>query len=174
MSLRTSEPCAVCEPRGVCVRHSVQEAPKPPRPPAPSPGPTDLYTRRWYEMCAQHTVGRTRRRWPRRASAPKDHPHGCHIWPTPLQAPDPRYPGGHSPTPLPPRPYPLDPSGGVNWQAVGKRYKQGLLTPADYGTHYKCIVHRQFKLRRGAGGDSCKVCGTQKETVYSIQEDAEA
>ena len=64
-------------------------------------------------MCAQHTVGRTRRRWPRRASAPKDHPHGCHIWPTPLQAPDPRYPGGHSPTPLPPRPYPLDPSGGT-------------------------------------------------------------
>jgi hypothetical protein len=55
--------------------------------------------------------------------------------------------------------------GDVNWQAVGKRYKQGLLTPADFGTHYKCIVHRQFKLRRGEGGDSCRVCGTQKETV---------
>jgi hypothetical protein len=55
--------------------------------------------------------------------------------------------------------------GEVNWQAVGKRYKQGILAPADYGTHYKCIVHRQFKLRRGEGGDACRICGEHKESV---------
>ena len=55
--------------------------------------------------------------------------------------------------------------GEVNWQAVGKRYKQGILTPADYGSHYKCIVHRQFKLRRGEGGNACRLCGEHKESV---------
>ena len=42
--------------------------------------------------------------------------------------------------------------GEINWGAVGARYKMGLVTPADYGTHFKCIGHRYFKLRRGEQG----------------------
>lgn len=60
--------------------------------------------------------------------------------------------------------------GEVNWQGVGKRFKMGLVTPTDYGTHYKCIVHRQMRLRRGDDGDRCRMCGEEKETIDHMGE----
>ena len=60
--------------------------------------------------------------------------------------------------------------GEISWSSIGNRYKQGLVTPADFGTHYKCITHRQFKLRRGEGGDRCRLCGAEKESVQHFGE----
>jgi hypothetical protein len=60
--------------------------------------------------------------------------------------------------------------GEVNWEAVGKRYKVGLCAPTDFGTHYKCIAHRQFQLRRGDDGDQCRLCGGSKETLAHFGE----
>ena len=60
--------------------------------------------------------------------------------------------------------------GEIDWQGVGKRFKMGLVTPTDYGTHYKCIVHRQMRLRRGDEGDRCRLCGKEKETIDHMGE----
>ena len=46
----------------------------------------------------------------------------------------------------------------------------GLTTPADYGTHYKCIAHRQMKTNRGADAKLCRLCGREKETILHFGE----
>ena len=64
--------------------------------------------------------------------------------------------------------------GPTNWETVAKRYKQGFLTPKDYGSHYKCIAHRGLCTRKRkpseAGLTSCRICGKTDETVEHLGE----
>ena len=60
--------------------------------------------------------------------------------------------------------------GEMNWQAVAKRYKMGLVTPTDFGTHYKCIAHRQWRVWGEGGRKRCRLCGHEKESVEHLGE----
>ena len=51
---------------------------------------------------------------------------------------------------------------------IGARYTVGVLTPKDFGSHYKCILHRCFKTRaidRSTADPVCRVCGLERESV---------
>jgi len=64
--------------------------------------------------------------------------------------------------------------GKIDWKRVAARYKQGLLAPTDYGTHYKCVAHRGFCTRSHkpteSGNTMCRLCGCAKETVEHFGE----
>ena len=56
---------------------------------------------------------------------------------------------------------------------IGKRYTTGVLTPKDYGTHYKCVLHRTFRVRKHdctAEDKLCRVCGLDEESVRHFGE----
>jgi hypothetical protein len=62
--------------------------------------------------------------------------------------------------------------GKTNWELVARRYKQGFLTPKDFGSHYKCIAHRGLCTRKrkpsDTGSKMCRVCGMVEETVEHL------
>ena len=61
----------------------------------------------------------------------------------------------------------------VDWQGVGKRYKSGLGTPKDFGSHFKNILHRSFFTNPHnpkAGSPLCRACGLHRESIMHFGE----
>ena len=58
--------------------------------------------------------------------------------------------------------------GALPFHEIGCRYTVGVLTPKDFGSHYKCILHRCFKTRAidpTAADPTCRVCGLERESI---------
>jgi len=59
----------------------------------------------------------------------------------------------------------------INWCSVGLRYRQRLLTPRDFMTHYKLILHRGLFTRSQSSvriDDTCRLCNAHKETIRHL------
>ena len=58
-------------------------------------------------------------------------------------------------------------SGGLPWSAIGSLYQGGLLTPKDYSSHFKNILHRALLVRSrmpaADGSQKCRCCGGPTE-----------
>ena len=61
--------------------------------------------------------------------------------------------------------------GPINWQFVSAKYRSNLLTPRDYMTHYKLILHRGL-LTRSINGNTpkflCRLCGNAEEKIRHL------
>jgi exonuclease III/sulfur relay (sulfurtransferase) DsrC/TusE family protein len=58
--------------------------------------------------------------------------------------------------------------GDLPFYEIGKRYTTGVLTPKDFGSHYKCILHRTFRVRKHdttAPNQRCRICDVEDESV---------
>jgi hypothetical protein len=58
--------------------------------------------------------------------------------------------------------------GDLPFYEIGKRYTTGVLTPKDFGSHYKCILHRTFRVRKHdttAPNRRCRICDVEDESV---------
>lgn len=56
--------------------------------------------------------------------------------------------------------------GQLDWRGIGQRYTAGLMTPKDFGPHYKLILHRTMRTR----GESwqrvpCCMCGAPHQRI---------
>ena len=55
----------------------------------------------------------------------------------------------------------------VNWQVVGRLYRVRLLTPRDFMSHYKNILHRALltrtKINSPLASHKCRLCNRGKE-----------
>ena len=57
---------------------------------------------------------------------------------------------------------------GINWRRIGQRYRQRLLTPKDFMTHYKLIIHRGLLTRhinQNASTSICRLCNRDIERI---------
>ena len=48
---------------------------------------------------------------------------------------------------------------------VGERYKARLLTPRDWGSHFKNVLHRSLLVRSITTGEPCRCCGHAREDL---------
>ena len=59
-------------------------------------------------------------------------------------------------------------SGGIDVRTMMTRYKVGLASPKDFGSHYKLIFHRGFLCNPHnpeAPTDRCRACGLMRESI---------
>ena len=59
----------------------------------------------------------------------------------------------------------------IPWQLVGARYRQRMLTPRDFMTHFKLILHRGLftrHIRRDNTSSLCRLCGRHTETIQHL------
>jgi hypothetical protein len=64
--------------------------------------------------------------------------------------------------------------GRINWDLVGIKYKELLLTPRDFMTHFKLILHRALFTRhinpthKQANTTHCRLCEVETETIEHL------
>ena len=59
--------------------------------------------------------------------------------------------------------------GELNWVGIGRRYTVGIMTPKDFGSHFKLILHRAMfcnKHNPNATSPNCRLCGLHPESVH--------
>ena len=57
---------------------------------------------------------------------------------------------------------------GIHWRTLLARYKPGLATPKDFGSHFKLILHRaMFTNPNNPQSDTalCRVCNKERESI---------
>ena len=60
---------------------------------------------------------------------------------------------------------------GIDWRTLLARYTTGLITPKDFGSHYKLIFHRAFLTNPHnprATTHLCRACGAERETILHL------
>ena len=63
--------------------------------------------------------------------------------------------------------------GELNWKGIGHRYTVGAITPNDFGSHYKLILHRALltnKHNPDASTTKCRLCGLYDESIQHFGE----
>ena len=58
--------------------------------------------------------------------------------------------------------------GDLDFLGISNRYSTGIMTPKDYGSHYKLFLHRSFFTNPHnpkADTDLCRLCGVERETI---------
>ena len=58
--------------------------------------------------------------------------------------------------------------GPINWLAVAQNYSSKVLTPRDWATHFKLVLHRSFLTRiinKDAPSNLCRCCGREPERL---------
>ena len=50
-------------------------------------------------------------------------------------------------------------------KAQGERYNTRLLTPRDWASHFKNILHRALMVRSTTTGESCRCCNFARENI---------
>ena len=64
--------------------------------------------------------------------------------------------------------------GEIDWAEIGAKYREKLLTPKDFMTHFKLILHNALltrnkdKTRLAIGNTQCRLCGEAKESVTHL------
>ena len=61
--------------------------------------------------------------------------------------------------------------GGLNWRTLLSRYKLGLGTPKDFGSHFKLILHRAFLTNPhnpNANSHLCRLCKSERESIIHL------
>jgi hypothetical protein len=61
--------------------------------------------------------------------------------------------------------------GELNWRTLMGRYKPGLATPKDFGSHFKLILHRALLTNPhnpSAECHSCRLCGQDRESILHL------
>ena len=64
--------------------------------------------------------------------------------------------------------------GRINWDLIGIKYKELLLTPRDFMTHFKLILHRALFTRhinpthKRANTTYCRLCEVETETIEHL------
>ena len=61
--------------------------------------------------------------------------------------------------------------GGLNWRTLLARYKPGLATPKDFGSHFKLILHRALLTNPHnphADSHNCRLCGSTRESILHL------
>ena len=56
----------------------------------------------------------------------------------------------------------------IDWRTLLSRYKPGLATPKDFGSHFKLILHRAFFTNPhnpNASSIYCRACKTERESI---------
>jgi hypothetical protein len=56
----------------------------------------------------------------------------------------------------------------IDWRTFLQRYKPGLATPKDYGSHFKLILHRAMLTNPhnpSASTHLCRCCGKERESI---------
>ena len=48
---------------------------------------------------------------------------------------------------------------------IGERYNTRLLTPRDWGSHFKNVLHRALLVRSISSGEPCRCCGYAYENL---------
>ena len=59
------------------------------------------------------------------------------------------------------------------WHAIAFNYKLGLMTPSDFKSHYKCILHGCFLsrvIKPKNGSTKCRLCGLADEHIMHFHE----
>ena len=57
----------------------------------------------------------------------------------------------------------------INFGTLMERYKVGLITPKDFGSHFKLILHRAMLTNPHnpeAETSSCRLCGLTRESIW--------
>ena len=57
----------------------------------------------------------------------------------------------------------------INFRTLMERYKVGLITPKDFGSHFKLILHRAMLTNPHnpeAETSSCRLCGLTRESIW--------
>ena len=63
--------------------------------------------------------------------------------------------------------------GELNWRGIGLRYTVGIITPKDFGSHFKLILHRSMftnKHNPDAQTTKCRLCGLYEESIKHLGE----
>ena len=61
--------------------------------------------------------------------------------------------------------------GGIDWRTLMGRYKPGLATPKDFGSHFKLILHRALLTNPHNPSSSthlCRLCGQERESIEHL------
>ena len=61
--------------------------------------------------------------------------------------------------------------GNIDWRIVGAKFAQRLLTPKDYMTYFKLILHRALLVRNinpDAPTSLCRICERETETISQL------
>ena len=61
--------------------------------------------------------------------------------------------------------------GGIDWRTLLSRYKPGLATPKDFGSHFKNILHRALLTNPHnpqASTHKCRLCGEERESILHL------
>lgn len=62
--------------------------------------------------------------------------------------------------------------GVLDWNEIGRKYRQRLLTPPDFMTHYKLILHRALYARAynrsGLVSPLCRLCDSNIENILHL------
>ena len=61
--------------------------------------------------------------------------------------------------------------GELNWRTLMSRYKPGLATPKDFGSHFKLILHRALLTNPHnpeASTHLCRLCGEKRESILHL------
>ena len=61
--------------------------------------------------------------------------------------------------------------GGIDWRTLLSRYKPGLATPKDFGSHLKNILHRALRTNPHnpqASTHKCRLCGEERESILHL------
>ena len=61
----------------------------------------------------------------------------------------------------------------LDMRSISERYSVGIITPKDFGSHYKLILHRAFftnKINPDASSPNCRLCGLVPESITHFGE----